>query len=349
MINFMKERVRFLKPYEISNEIIKTKLDANENPYNLFEILKDQFIENLKILELNRYPDTNSDELRECFASYLGLKKENILCGNGSDEVIQTIINTFVGEDEYVITHSPTFSMYKIFTTIAGGNFTQIPCEDDFKIDVDKIIKEANERSAKLIFLCNPNNPTGRVIPMDDIEKVLKETKSIVIVDEAYSEFLDESSINLIKKYDHLIVLRTLSKAFALAGARIGYGAASERMMDALYRVKAPYNLNVFSQMIGKIYMENIELIQEYIEKIKKERTYLYEELRNIKTIEVFPTGANFILIRSKKAEEIIKVCKEEKISIRAFNEELLKNCFRISVGSREENNELLRVFRKVV
>ncbi|MCT4621264.1 MAG: histidinol-phosphate transaminase [Marinisporobacter sp.] len=349
MINFMKENVRDLKPYQISKEMIKIKLDANENPYNLFEILKEKFIEGLKNLELNRYPDTDSDELRECFASYLELRKENILCGNGSDEVIQTIINTFVEKGEYIITHSPTFSMYKIFTTIAGGNFSEVPCEEDFKIDIDKIIKEANEREAKLIFLCNPNNPTGRVIPIGDIEKVIKETKSIVVVDEAYSEFLGESAIALIKKYDNLVVLRTLSKAFALAGARVGCGAGSERIMDALYRVKAPYNLNIFSQMIGKIYMENIEIIQEYIEKIKEERTYLYEELKKIETIEVFQTGANFILMRSKKAEEIIKICKEEKISIRCFNEALLKNCFRISIGSREENDELLRVLRKVV
>ncbi|WP_168198253.1 histidinol-phosphate transaminase [Crassaminicella thermophila] len=350
MLSLVKKNIYSIKPYRISKEYIHTKLDANENPYNLLDILKEKFIENIDNLNINRYPDTNSDELRELLAEYVDVKKENILCGNGSDEIIQVIINTFVDKDEYVITHSPTFSMYKIFTNIAGGKILEVLSNSSFQINVDEIIKEAKFKKAKVIFLCNPNNPTGTVISKEEIERVIRKTEAIVVVDEAYYEFLGETVVDLVNVYDNLIVLRTLSKAFALAGARIGYGIASEKIMDVLYRVKPPYNLSTFSQEIGKLFIENVDLVKNYIQKIKEERLFLQKELKKIEYIEVFPTGSNFVLVRSEKAKRIVEEFKKEGLSIRDFTkEDLLRNCFRITVGTREESNRLLELFKKVV
>lgn len=349
MINFVKKSISSLKSYVVPKEDIYIKLDANENPYNLLNDLKEEWIEKVKDIDINRYPDTDSDDLRISLSQYVGLKKENIICGNGSDEIIQLIIHTFVDKDEYVITHSPTFSMYKILTTIGGGKIIEVPSDEKFKVDVEKIIEEANSNRAKLIFLCNPNNPTGTIIPREDIENIINKTKSIVVVDEAYYEFLGESVVDLVSSCDRLIVLRTLSKAFALAGARVGYGVAHEKIMDLLYRVKSPYNLNGFSQAIGKLFIENIKLINQSIETIKEERNHFINELRNMKNVIVYPSGANFILIKTEKSEELLKVCKSNKISIRAFKEDLLRNCIRITVGTKEENEELLKLLRKVV
>lgn len=350
MMNLVKESIRSLKSYQVPKEYIKTKLDANENPYNLLEVLKDQWIGEIENLDMNRYPDTDSDELRNIIAQGLGLEKENIICGNGSDEIIQILINTFVDKGEYVITHSPTFSMYKILTTIAGGKTIEVPSNESFQINVDGMIKEAKEKEAKLIFLCNPNNPTGTVISRESIERIIVETEAIIVVDEAYYEFLDETVIELVNTYDRLIVLRTLSKAFALAGARVGYGAAGKKMMELLYRVKAPYNLNTFSQEIGKLFLKNIDLVKESIRKIKEEREYLKNKLNGINNIQVFPSGGNFILIKTQKSEELLNNCKEQGIAIRVFgNDGALKNCIRITVGTREENDKLLSLIEKVV
>ncbi len=350
MNNYVKKSVRLLQPYHVEKENVDVKLDANENPYNIFEELQKDFIREIKNLNINRYPDTDSDKLRLAIARHTGLKKENVICGNGSDELIQIILNSFVDKGENVLTYSPTFTMYKTFTNIIGGNVIEVSCEDNFQVSEDEIIKQANEKKVKIIFLCNPNNPTGTLIPKKVIQNILKNTKSIVVVDEAYYEFSGETVKDWIYIYDRLIVLRTLSKAFALAGARIGYGIASEKMMNVLYRVKSPYNLNMFSQIVGKLYIEKVDFIKQHIDQIKEERTYLFEQLCKIEDIEVFPTSSNFILIRTSQFEKILNMCKKEKIALRAFrNEDLLKDCIRITVGKREENDVLLNIIRKVV
>ncbi|TCO79375.1 histidinol-phosphate transaminase [Marinisporobacter balticus] len=350
MIELIKESVCLIKPYNVLKEEIDIKLDANENPFNIFEFLKEKFIKKISNLDMNRYPDTDSERLRMAFAKHVDVQEENILCANGSDEIIQMIINAFVDKDEYVITHSPTFSMYKIFTTIVGGKVMEVSSELSLEIDVEEIIKEANTKKAKVVFLCNPNNPTGTVIPREDIIRVIEETKAIVVVDEAYYEFLGQSVVGLINDYDRLIVLRTLSKAFALAGARVGYAIASEKMMDVLYRVKAPYNLNIFSQIAAELFVENIDLINVYLKKIIEEREYLLEALKKMDDMKTFPTGSNFILIKSAKAREILATCRKEGISLRNFGEDgLLKDCIRITVGTREENNKVINLLKDVV
>ncbi len=346
----VKESLRSLQPYSVQKENIRIKLDANENPYNLFEEIQEDFIKKIKRVDINRYPDTDSDELRLKIAEHVGVKKENVICGNGSDEIIQMLIHAFVDKGEYVITHRPTFSMYKSFVNVAGGNIVEIPCDQNFCVSEEEIIKEANEKKAKIIFLCNPNNPTGTVFSKESIRNILQNTEAIVVVDEAYYEFFGETVVDWIQDYEQLIVLRTLSKAFALAGARIGYGIASEPFMEILYPIKSPYNLNVFSQIIGTLYLEKSDLIQKSVEKIKEEREYLSERLREIGHIEVFPSAGNFILIRTPLSEKIMNTCKREGISLRSFlNEALLQDCIRISIGERRENDLLLNTIREVV
>jgi histidinol-phosphate aminotransferase len=348
MEKLIKKNIRVLKPYIVDSDPINIKLDANENPYDIFGELKNDFYKRLEQLYLNRYPDTDSRDLCKAISKYMGVQPENILCGNGSDEVIQIIINTYIEKDDAVVIPNPTFSMYKIFSSIVGGKVIEVPSKEDFNVDVEEIIKQAIKNKAKIIFLCSPNNPTGNLVSRQSILKIINETSSIVVLDEAYGEFCDESNIDQIKN-NRVIVLHTFSKAFGIAGSRLGYAIAHRDTIDILKRVKPPYNLNVFSQLIGLIILENQNIVKKAIYKIVKERNRVIEELRNIKDIEVFPSKTNFILIRSKKSQDVVEQSKKQSIAIRPFNEQSLKNCIRISIGSENENNEIIKVIKGVL
>lgn len=347
MKELVKKNIRNFTPYVVDKEPVNIILNANESPYNLFQSLKEPFMKRLEDTNLNRYPNTDSDDLREILGKYLGVQKENILCGNGSDEIIQIIINTFVNKEDAVIIPIPTFSMYGNFTSIVGGKVIEVPSNEDFQINVEEIIAQANENAAKLIFLCNPNNPTGTFIPRESILRIVEETPSMIILDEAYGDFCKEKNLDIIEN-PRVIVLRTFSKAFSLAGARLGYGIAHKDTMNILYRVKSPYNLNIFSQLIGEVILENIELVETTIDKIIQERDRVFQELKGIDTIKVYPSNTNFILIKSKKAQDIATRCKQEGIAIRDYNGPLLKDYIRLSIGTPQENNKVLDVIKGV-
>lgn len=349
MENLVRERVKLLKAYKVKKEDFEIKLDANESPYNILDILEYEIIKNLKKEKINRYPDSDSEELRKLLAQYVGLEEDNIICGNGSDEIIRIILDAFIDKDDVVVTHSPSFVMYKISTEIVGGKIIEVESDEKFQLDINNIINVSNEKNAKAIFLCNPNNPTGTYISKEEIIKVIENTNAVVVVDEAYIEFYGSSVIDEIEKYERLIVLRTLSKAFGLAGIRLGYGAAQESVIDILNKVKAPYNLNSISQIIGRVALENIDKVMKNIEAIIDERNNLMNQLKELKEIELIPSASNFILIRTERYEEIIKKFKAKLMMIKGYgNEGKLKNCIRLTVGTKEENHKVLSLLKEV-
>ncbi|KXG77211.1 histidinol-phosphate transaminase [Thermotalea metallivorans] len=350
MNNLIKDAVRSLRPYKTGQKVLNVKLDANESPYAIFHEIKDDFLEMIGKAVFHRYPDSDSVQLRKALANYTNVKKENIICGNGSDEIIQMIVHSFIDKDDCIVIHKPTFSMYQIFTQMVGGKTIEVPCLEGFGIDIGGIIEGANKNKAKVIFLCNPNNPTGATLSRDAIMEILMNTKALVVVDEAYYEFFGETVVPLVREWKRLVVLRTLSKAFGLAGLRIGYGIAHEETMEILYRVKPPYNLNILSQAAGEFIMKEINRIQPYIQRIKLERDYLAEELSKVENIKVFPSAANFLWIQVKGAREVAKAMEEKGIGIKIFsNGPELENFIRITVGSRYENDQLLEMLRGVV
>ncbi len=350
MLELVKDSIKNLKPYKVEKEDIDIKADANENSNNIINDIKESVINDLLDQEFNRYPDSDSENLRKAISEYCKVDVDNLICGNGSDEIIKMIIEAFVDKDEIVVTHTPTFSMYKITTEIAGGKAIEIESNEDFKIDINSIIKVSNENKAKVIFLCNPNNPTGAIIPREDIIKVLESTESIVVIDEAYFEFYGESTIDLINKYEKAIVLRTLSKAFGLAGLRVGYGVASTKMIDILNTVKPPYNLNSFSQTIGARLLKNRELVFEYIKEIIAEREKMFNELSGMNNIKAYESHANFIVMKSEKYEEILEAFERNKISVRYYGKSGdLGYCIRITVGTEKENKRVLDTIREVI
>jgi len=256
--------------------------------------------------------------------------------------LIQIIVNAFIAAGDKVLMLSPDFSMYGIYTKIAGGIPVEITLDKEFKLDTEALISRVNREGIKILFLSNPNNPTGRVIPQGQINKIIEGCICIVVIDEAYFEFYGKTIIDKIDSYQNLIVLRTCSKALGLAALRLGFLVTNDILMDELKKVKPPFNVNSITQSIASIILKNHGVIKQNVESIINERNYLCENLRNIEGIKIYPSQGNFILIKVKNVAEMKEKLLENSINIRSFKNSTLKNCLRITVGTRKENKNLL-------
>lgn len=350
---YLKKCLLDFNNYETKLITEKYVVNANESPFNFMEEekIKNILLESLSKLKLNIYPDPNATVLREELAKYTNTLKENIICGNGGDEIINLIISTFVEPEDYVVVHSPSFEMYTISTTINNGKVIDVKdkiIEDNYVIDIDNIIDMANEYKAKLIFLCVPNNPTGYMISKREIDKVIENTNSIIVLDQAYIEFSKNSSINYIEN-DRVIIIRTLSKLFGLAGIRIGYGVGNENMINCLNKVKPPYNVNSMTQNVATEILKNKEMIISRINFFTAERNRIIKELRKLKYLKVYSSETNFILIKVnvEKYKEILKKLKNNSILVKAYDSrDSLENCIRISVSTEKINNLIIESFK---
>jgi len=345
--NLVRKNIVNLKPYtsardENSSGIL---LDANENSLgSTFNEIKD--------LNLNRYPDPNQNDLRDLISAYLDVSKENLFFGVGSDEIIDLLIRIFCepGKDKILIPE-PTYGMYKVTADINNVPAVRVLLNDDFQIDLKEINKNFT-RDIKIIFLCSPNNPTGNLLRKDDVLGLCKKNNSIVIVDEAYIDFAESFSlINEVGNYPNLVVMRTFSKAWGLAGARLGYCVANEEIVKILFKVKAPYNINSLTRFaIGKA-LNNVKLKNSYVKTIIEERENLKKELLLLPGVsKVFDSDANFLLIKCTNAKTILKKLAERKIIIRdRSSQPKLEGCLRISVGTKEENKILLNALKEIL
>ncbi len=342
----IKEPIKGMKAYQVDNSKYDIKIDANESNTNIFQEIMPEIWENVMKEDINRYPDSEASELRKAISGFIGVPTEKILCGNGSDEFIKMIIDGFVNPGEVVLSHSPTFGMYGISTRVSGGTYAEIETDEAFSIDIDALITKARELKPKLIFLCNPNNPTGNILEKSQVRRVLRETEAILILDEAYIEFAGESMVDEIGDWENLVIMRTLSKAFGLAGLRLGYIIADGPIMEVVRAIKPPYNLNRISQRFATEVLVHASYINKNIEAIKDERERMLGELVKIDELKVFPTKSNFILIRTVEAENLDKAFKDESILVRKYSGGRLENCLRISIGLQSENEAVMAVIR---
>ncbi len=335
MIN-IKKNLRDIVPYRVNDKPYKVKLDANEGcNYMLNSKL------NLDNFKPQLYPDSDAKQLRENMAKYYGCKMENILVGNGSSELLLTTINAFCDIDEKVMTFEPSFSMYPIYCKLSNLKNLTIKSENNYSFSVDNIIKRYEENKPKVIIICNPNNPTGSYLKKKEINKILDKTKqSIVIIDEAYIEFGGESAVDLINNYENLIVMRTLSKAFGLAGLRIGALISSEKMIENLWKVKLPYNLNSVSQLIANQTFDNLEIIKQHIKMIKEERKKVMDLLKELE-FKVYPSMTNFIMIKSD-IKNLAEKLENKQVLIRDFTKDI-EDHYRISIGRKEDNDYMIK------
>lgn len=345
--NLVRRNILDLKPYtsarhENSSGIL---LDANENSVG-------STFNEIEGLNLNRYPDPNQHDLRELVSDYLKIPEDNLFFGVGSDEIIDLLIKIFCepGKDKVMIPE-PTYGMYRVATDINNVSAVSVLLNDDFQIDKEEINKNFTQ-DIKIIFLCSPNNPTGKLLRKKDVLNLCKKYNSIIILDEAYIDFAGEFSLlNEVKDFPNLIVMRTFSKAWGLAGARLGYCVANEEIIKMLFKVKAPYNINSLTKYAVEKALKNINLRNSYIKEIIEEREKLKEELLLLPGIvKVFDSDANFLLIKCANAKTVLRKLAKRKIIIRdRSNQPKLEDCLRISVGTKEENKILLDALKEIL
>ena len=338
-----KQSVKELQPYVVNPVVCSVKLDANEGNKDLFkDLIKDIGDD----FYLNLYPDDNYTQLKEAIVNYIGCKIENISVGNGSSELLDLCVKTFVDTNELILSLDPTFSMYSIYAKIVNSRYIGAGEGNDFIINVDDVIKSIKENDPKLTIICNPNNPTGTTIKRDDVLRIVKSTDNVVIVDEAYMEFSNESVVDEIENYDNLIVVKTMSKAFSMAGIRTGYLIANEELVKTIEKVRPPYNLNSISALLATKALKQKDKMLSYVENLKVEREKIYEKLIDM-GVKAYKSGANFVFFSSpidNLAEKLI----DNDVLIRKFGGKL-DNYYRVTVGSPKENEAFLNAMKKIV
>ena len=338
-----KQSVKELQPYVVNPVVCSVKLDANEGNKDLFkDLIKDIGDD----FYLNLYPDDNYTQLKEAIVNYIGCKIENISVGNGSSELLDLCVKTFVDTNELILSLDPTFSMYSIYAKIVNSRYIGAGEGNDFTINVDDVIKSIKENNPKLTIICNPNNPTGTTIKRDDVLRIVKSTDNVVIVDEAYMEFSNESVVDEIENYDNLIVVKTMSKAFSMAGIRTGYLIANEELVKTIEKVRPPYNLNSISALLATKALKQKDKMLSYVENLKVEREKIYEKLIDM-GVKAYKSGANFVFF-SSKVDNLAEKLIDNDVLIRKFGGKL-DNYYRVTVGSPKENETFLDAMKKIV
>ena len=349
IFNTIKKGVIENKKYTLNPIDCPIKLNQNESSYDLPFELKNKITNKLLDSNWNIYPEFVPEWLYEKVSNYYSLKKDNILIGNGSNEMINTILISILENGKTLIVSVPTFTVYSLISSNLNANIIRIFLKEDFSFDVESIEFKVSENRNSVTVICSPNNPTGSVMKKDDIEKIVKMSSGIVVIDEAYGEFGGESVIDLISEYNNLVVLKTFSKAFGLASLRMGFMLGSKELIAEFSKVKLPYNLNIFSLITLDEIFSNLSFLSENIDKIKNEREFLKNELLKFKDIKVYDTEANFFLIKSEDSHSLFLHLVSCGILVRDVSSyPMLKNHLRITVGTRYENEMLLIALKKI-
>ena len=348
--NLVKKSIQKLKPYHIENTPCRIKLDAMENPYPLSKALMKKVLEGIKGIKINRYPDPLASRLKDIISLHVKTPVDNIIIGNGSDELIQLILTAFGGHGDRVLLPIPTFSMYGIIAMSLSLMPEGVPLDKNWELPLNKFLSDMERIKPKVIFISYPNNPTGNSFDRESILKVLEKATGIVVIDEAYYDFSRKTFLPYLKEYKNLIILRTLSK-IGMAGLRVGYLMADKEICQELNKVRLPYNSNALSQEIASIILENRTEIQKQIGAIISERDRLMEGFKEIKGIEPYPSETNFILFKiDRDSKEVFDRLSDNGILVRNFgNDDYLKNCLRVTIGTSEENDEFLDEIKKII
>ncbi|MDP3259895.1 MAG: histidinol-phosphate transaminase [Thermodesulfovibrionales bacterium] len=338
--------IRNLRAYNAKEIPCRVKLDANESPYG-FDITD----EILKSIKTNRYPDPEAKTLKKIIAKNLRLNPENILFGNGSDELIYYLTTVFGGPVLYPV---PTFSMYGIISQALGEKRIEVPLDDEFDLDTDRILSLIKKEKPGIIFLSSPNNPTGNCFSSDRILKIIETSSlvtghlSLVVIDEAYQPFSSEKGfLPMLSDYKNLVILRTLSK-IGFAGLRVGFMIADREIINEVNKVRLPFNLNSLSQAVAAALIKNTNTIKLHIGLITSERERLLNELWKIRGIKPYPSEANFILFRTENSDKIYYRLLKRGVLVRNMKG-TVNGCLRVTVGTKKENNIFIKALKEVM
>jgi histidinol-phosphate aminotransferase len=328
------------------------KLDAMENPYIWPAVAREAWADLLKEVPINRYPDASGEMVKDALRKEMGVNEQyDILLGNGSDEIIQMLAMAVAKPGATILAPEPGFVMYKMIATFCGLNYVGVPLTPDFELDEPAMLAAIKEHDPELIFLAQPNNPTGNLWDQGSIKNIIETSQGLVVLDEAYTAFTDADHLNLLEKYDHVLVMRTLSKV-GLAGLRLGLLIGAKEWLSELEKIRMPYNINSLTQASALFALEHFEMLVMQTEQLRVDRVVLMSDLTAISGLEIFPSEANFVLVRTPDgmARNWFEDLKEKGILIKCLDggHPLLKNCLRITVGTTDQNTRLVSALNEI-
>jgi histidinol-phosphate aminotransferase len=349
----IRSEILKLKPYRSPHFECRIKLDLNENPFDLPQEVKEEVFQRVKPLLWQRYHDEFEEPLKKALADHLGHDPRGILIGNGSNELIFHSLLAAVSTGDSVVYSEPSFSLYRQNVLVLGGKPVAFKLGGDyFSVDSGEVIELARVSSARAVVLCSPNNPTGGSAPTEVIEEIVRSVSCLVVVDEAYGHFASDSALRLAGKYPNLVILRTFSKAFGLAGLRFGFGISSPELASEIAKVQLPHHVNFFTQLTALTLLRHPELLEEKVAAIKSGRKFLEKEMKLLPGLKVFPSQANFIMVELKRKSpaEIFNFLLSRGILVRDVSDyPCLDRCLRITIGSQPDNEAFLAAFREAL
>jgi histidinol-phosphate aminotransferase len=330
-----------------------TKLDLNENLAVSRDVVGELLLEVCRDVDVRLYPPLYGAMAVKAISEFFGFSESEILVGNGADGVLDSLMKVFVKKRSKVLVVEPTFPMYGYFTRLYGGKKVTVLLKPSFELNVDEILEKCDERTS-LLVVCSPNNPTGNQFKKEDMEKILQEFNGIVVVDEAYADFAKYTVIDWTRNFDNLVVLRTFSKAFGLAGIRFGFLVSNKSIVEYVKRVMPPFDVNIVTQRLIVLALQNWSYFQQRIKYITEEREWLRKALAKIDGVIPYPSDANFILFKVTK-DNLSSSTVKERLESRGVlvkdrgNLPLLENCIRVTVGTRDMNETFVSALKSVL
>jgi len=347
--DLIRPEILALKAYHVPEAKGMVKLDAMENPYTLPEALRKDLAAVLARVDLNRYPAPVSPRLIDLLKRKMGVPPGmEVLLGNGSDELLQNIALAAAKPGAVAMYPAPTFVMYSMYATFFGMKGVAVPLRDDFGFDAPAFIARMRKEQPAVVFIAYPNNPTGLLYPEQDIIAVIRAAPGLVVLDEAYHAFAQKSFMPRLAEFPNLVVLRTVSK-LGLAGIRLGYLAGTKGWLEQFDKVRSPYNINVLTEATAVFLLERLEVLEEQAAQIRKERESLGRALAALNGLTVYPSQANFFLVRVPDGERAFRKLCEQGVLVKNLAGLAMKNCLRITVGTPDENRILLTALREAL
>jgi histidinol-phosphate aminotransferase len=348
----IRPEISGLGAYSLKQYPHRIKLNQNENPFELPDAVKAEILEKLMRASWSRYPAFVPAEQIARIASFGGWRPEGILLGNGSNDLLQLLFMSVLERGKTLVISQPTFTLYKILARGLGASVEEVPMTKEFTFDVDRIVAAAKARSAEMVVLCSPNNPTGTLLGRDEVAAILEQTPGLVILDEAYVQFAPGSLTDLLEKYDRLVVLQTFSKAMGAAGLRFGYALCQPALAADLSKLKLPYSINIFTLLAVDVLIDHWPLLKGWIDTIVRERGRVLSVLKAMPEIRAYPSGANFLLFESlrRTPAEVFRGVLERGILIRDVSSyPMLKRALRVSIGTPEENDQFISALKAAI
>lgn len=344
----IRPEILTLPAYHVPDPGNMIKLDAMENPYPLPASLRDALSPLVANANINRYPDAGAVRLKARLREVLAVPDSmDIMTGNGSDEIIQIVAMATARPGAVLLSVEPAFVMFRMIATFAGLTYQGVPLRPDFSLDLEAMLAAIAQYRPAVIFIAYPNNPTGNLFDAGDICRIIEASSGLVVIDEAYHAFADASFMDKLNCYPNLLLMRTLSK-LGLAGLRLGLLIGRAEWLMHLEKLRLPYNINVTTQIIADKVLQHGDVLWQQAAMIKAERTIMKQNLTKLKDIEVFPSDANFFLLRMHAAGDVFHALKQQGVLVKNLcnAHSLLKNCLRVTVGTPDENRQFLNALQ---